>query len=370
MLPLTEVSEQILQKIGLFEACNFIPISGDASQKQFFKVLKGDQSTPYLLLRFPGTAPRSDESFIIDNNPTDIKQDDYFVAAARFLSEKNMPMTPRFYDWDQTNRLVLIEDVGQTSLNDILSGPKNQSDRVYLDAIQWICRLQRFSTALPKHGDTHSAQLLRNRVFEEQAMMCEMDEFFEWVVPISLTGSDKEELRDSLCNLIKSINAQPKCYVHRDFQSRNIMVKGSPGDPYVIDTQDLCIGPQFYDIASLLYDANAQLSQETIDKYAMIYYKYSPIRLLSEKRVHGKIDEVADKAERERYMKRLRETGLQRVLKNMGRHAKYSIRDKRDASTKYLVKNRKVYELIRDNMLIYDDYKKLFILLDPILLKN
>lgn len=285
-----QFSELLKKIISSDNDLTLIPISGDASQKQFFKVLKGDQSTPYLLLRFPETAPRSDESFIVDNNPADIKQDDYFVAAARFLCEKNMPMTPQFYDWDQKNRLVLIENVGQTSLNDILCDSSLKSDRTYLDAIQWICRLQRLSTSKSKNGDTPSAQLLRNRVFEEQAMMCEMDEFFEWVVPAN-TATEKADLRDCLVELIKSINAQPKCYVHRDFQSRNIMVKGSTSgrnDPYVIDTQDLCIGPQFYDIASLLYDANAQLtcktsdqpqcglSPETIDKYAMIYYKYSP----------------------------------------------------------------------------------------------
>jgi aminoglycoside/choline kinase family phosphotransferase len=51
-----------------------------------------------------------------------------------------------------------------------------------------------------------------------------------------------------------------KVLIHRDFQSRNIIIK--EGDPYIIDWQGARVGPASYDLASLLYDPYVTLDDE------------------------------------------------------------------------------------------------------------
>jgi aminoglycoside/choline kinase family phosphotransferase len=65
--------------------------------------------------------------------------------------------------------------------------------------------------------------------------------------------------------------------IHRDFQSRNIMIVD--GSPYFLDWQGAMLGPFQYDLASLIYDPYVNVSEELAEKILISYVKHSDLKL-------------------------------------------------------------------------------------------
>ena len=57
---------------------------------------------------------------------------------------------------------------------------------------------------------------------------------------------------------------EPRVLCHRDYHSRNLMVHN--GRLYIIDFQDARMGPDTYDLASLLRDSYVDLSEDRVDE--------------------------------------------------------------------------------------------------------
>ena len=65
--------------------------------------------------------------------------------------------------------------------------------------------------------------------------------------------------------MASSVSAHPRVLCHRDYHSRNIMVRAD-GTLAMVDIQDARWGPDTYDIASLLRDAYVDLKDEEVDE--------------------------------------------------------------------------------------------------------
>jgi aminoglycoside/choline kinase family phosphotransferase len=65
--------------------------------------------------------------------------------------------------------------------------------------------------------------------------------------------------RELLAAMARDLAAQPRCLVHRDFQSQNVIVRD--GEVCLIDFQGLRPGLAQYDLASLLWDPYVDLSE-------------------------------------------------------------------------------------------------------------
>jgi len=73
----------------------------------------------------------------------------------------------------------------------------------------------------------------------------------------------KDELRREFSVIIEALAAEPRVLCHRDYHSRNLMLHG--GDLYIIDFQDARMGPDTYDLVSLLRDSYVDLTDRELE---------------------------------------------------------------------------------------------------------
>lgn len=82
---------------------------------------------------------------------------------------------------------------------------------------------------------------------------------------------DEAALEDDFERLASDLlEAEPKAFMVRDFQSRNVMI-GPDNEPYLIDFQGGRLGPIYYDVASFLWQARAGFSPELRDEMISVY---------------------------------------------------------------------------------------------------
>ena len=77
---------------------------------------------------------------------------------------------------------------------------------------------------------------------------------------MAIDAAAREALTEEWRNLAGLLASEPRVLCHRDYHSRNLML--SAGELYIIDFQDARMGPDTYDLASLLRDSYVDLTEE------------------------------------------------------------------------------------------------------------
>jgi aminoglycoside/choline kinase family phosphotransferase len=79
-----------------------------------------------------------------------------------------------------------------------------------------------------------------------------------------LTPAGREALGVELLRVAEELAAEPRVFCHRDYHSRNLMLHA--GQLYIIDFQDARMGPDTYDLVSLLRDSYMDFSEREVDE--------------------------------------------------------------------------------------------------------
>ncbi len=184
---------------------------------------------------------------------------DSFIQIGQHLQQKKLPV-PVIYSFDAFAGLVFLEDLGDTHLVDVVQQLKHRSNRiaVYQEVIQLLIHMSQngkidFLPTMTYQTREYSKELIIEkecRYFKDAFVKA----YMKMNCPEKPLENDFSDLADSA--LKNGING----FMHRDFQSRNIMVKGS--SYYLIDFQGGRIGPLQYDLASLLIDPYVALAFE------------------------------------------------------------------------------------------------------------
>ena len=114
----------------------------------------------------------------------------------------------------------------------------------------------------PRRRPARRAAIAFSRSFDHDLYRWELDHFREWLLEAwkgaSLSAGEREVVDREFDRIARALDAEPKGFTHRDYQSRNLMVLPG-GEQVVIDFQDALLGPRQYDLVALLRDSYVEL---------------------------------------------------------------------------------------------------------------
>ncbi len=268
------------------ESTQLTPIASDAGFRRYFRF---ESPSQWLAVDAP---PQTEDS----------RQ---FVALARYLS-KHKVHTPNIEAADEDLGFLLVEDFGDELLHRHLT--PNTAPQLYRQAFKSLLNLQNCPdqpNLIPRYDRT----LLRR----------ELALFSEWFVG-KLLGYElspaESTMLDTLFNALEDTALeQPQTLVHRDFHSRNLIIR-SDKTLGVIDFQGALWGGCTYDLVSLLRDCYISWPAELVTGLALEY---------REAAINAKLlDDSVDEA---RYLRWFDWMGLQRHIKVLGIFARLNLRD-------------------------------------------
>ena len=239
------MAQQALEQIGEDRqpaAIEWEPLPGDGSDRRWYR-LRADNTR--LIVADHGIKPSER-----------ICEAEAFVAIGRHLQHKSVPV-PKIYLEDTFAGLVFMEDLGDENLQTRVKEAPH-SDSVYEDYsrlieillsmsfqgyegfdLRWTYQTRRYDREVILQGEC--------RYFVEAFL----NGYLELAVAYETLAAECERLAGAI------ISIRPKGFMHRDFQSRNVMVYKNQF--YLIDFQGGRIGPPHYDLASLLIDPYVDL---------------------------------------------------------------------------------------------------------------
>lgn len=203
-------------------------------------------------------------------NP-DLGENAAFVSFSRHFRSTGLPM-PEVYAHDRAAGVYLEEDLGDTTLFDLLQRERGESAEVppavaavYEEAVRLLPQIQ----IRASRGLDYSLCYPRS-AFDRRSMLWDLNYFKYYFLKLAQIPFHEQALEndfDALCGFL--LQADRDYFLYRDFQSRNIMVRD--GQPWFIDYQGGRRGALHYDLASLLLDAKANLPFAFRDHLREVY---------------------------------------------------------------------------------------------------
>jgi len=167
---------------------------------------------------------------------------------------------PSVYGEDTSRGWLLLEDLGDQTLATFLHSHPGEREALYRRAVADLARAQEALATLPE------GNVVASRVFDEELLSWEIHHFREWALEARgvVLSSDDRALYASIAErLARRIAAWPRTFVHRDYQSRNLMVRADRRLCWV-DFQDALLGPRVYDLVALLNDSYQQFGVDFV----------------------------------------------------------------------------------------------------------
>ena len=204
-----------------------------------------------------------------------------FLEFSRHFRKHGLPV-PEIYADDLEQGAYLEEDLGDTTLFDLLSKNRN-GDAIAPEVIEAyrkaIATLPRFQVEAGR--DLNYKVCYPRGSFDRQSIAWDLNYFKYYFLRLAGISFNEQALEDDFSVLTKFLlSAKRDYFLYRDFQSRNIMLRG--GKPYFVDYQGGRKGALQYDVASLLYDAKAdlppELRQQLLDHYLETLAGYADIK--------------------------------------------------------------------------------------------
>ncbi|HZY05582.1 MAG TPA: phosphotransferase [Anaeromyxobacteraceae bacterium] len=192
-----------------------------------------------------------------------------FVDVQRYLEALGVrvPHILAFYQDDPAGGLMVLEDLGDEMLETrLLAGA--EPEPLYGRAVDQLAVLRAGAER------SRSRCVAFTRGFDFDLYLWELHHFREWLLEAwkgaTLSATERAELDWHFASLARALDAEPKGFTHRDYQSRNLMALPT-GELAVIDFQDALLGPRQYDLVALLRDSYVELPDPLVERMLQRY---------------------------------------------------------------------------------------------------
>jgi len=224
-----------------------VPLTGDASDRRYFRILLGDAPSIVLALN---SAP-----FDVRTLP--------FVNVATLMAKMPVPI-PQVLGHADDLGVLALQDLGDVTLQAHLGAASPaEHAALYRQAVALIATLQKRGEQLA------SPEYLPYGIsFDVEKLTWELDfftkHFLEAYRGVTLADDQRTALREEFAVIVRELAAEPRVLCHRDYHSRNLMLHES--QLYIIDFQDARMGPDTYDLVSLLRDSYVDIKDPAVDE--------------------------------------------------------------------------------------------------------
>lgn len=296
-----------------------LPLAGDASSRKYYRVIRGQDS--WVLMSW---------------EPFDKNKYPFLSVLTHF--HKNKVHVPEVVSYSEKDGLVLLEDLGDLTLERKFW--ENQSQEMalpyYRQAIDELIKIHFHSTL------DRSPCTAFDIEFDTEKLLWEMkyglDNLILGVCRFDMSETAKNSMIEVFRGLCEVLHQEPKFIAHRDYHSRNLMIKLDT--MRVIDFQDARMGPMQYDLVSLLRDSYVNMSdtmaQALLEDYLTKAREFLPRGFSREHfdyiyelqtiqrcfKACGSFASFYNQRKDTRYLKYISHT-LKRVLKSLGEFPQY-----------------------------------------------
>jgi aminoglycoside/choline kinase family phosphotransferase len=223
-----------------------VPLTGDASDRKYFRAI-----------------PPDGPSFVLALHSGPIEFDSLpFANVAVLLRQIPLPV-PAVLDHSDALGILALEDLGDVTLQAHLGAASPaEHAALYRQAVAFLELLQRRGAQLA--SDEH---LPYRMAFDVEKLTWELEyfvrHFIEGYRGVALSPAERGELAAEWSPIVDELASEPRVLCHRDYHSRNLMLHD--GSLYIIDFQDARLGPDTYDLVSLLRDSYVDITDDQLD---------------------------------------------------------------------------------------------------------
>ena len=230
-----------------------VPLTGDASDRRYFRVLMKDEPAQVLAVH-PGPIQ-------FDSLP--------FVNVARLMAAMPVPV-PHILSHSDPLGIIALDDLGDVTLQAHLGAASfAEHNGLYRQAVLHIDTMQR------RGAELASDQYLPYGIaFDVEKLMWELNffakHFLEAYRGATLSAAAREALTREFEEIARELAGEPRVLCHRDYHSRNLMLHH--GTLYIIDFQDARMGPDTYDLVSLLRDSYVDFTESQFEQLIAFFH--------------------------------------------------------------------------------------------------
>jgi N-acetylmuramate 1-kinase len=213
-----------------------VPLTGDASDRRYFRIIPPDGPSFVLALHA---------------GPLDFASLP-FANVADLLQRMSLPV-PIILGHSDDLGILALQDLGDVTLQAHLgTEPLTEHVALYRQAVAFIELLQRRGSEL--RSDRYVPYTI---AFDVEKLTWELNffvkHFIEGFRASLLTPAERDAFDTESSAIVSELASEPRVLCHRDYHSRNLMLHD--GSLYIIDFQDARMGPDTYDLVSLLRDS-------------------------------------------------------------------------------------------------------------------